>query len=742
MSDEIDRVGQLEDRVADLERRLERLASLSSAPRPTTAPVPRPATAAGPAASATRPAAAPQSAAAPRPAAAPSPAAQASTPPRPGLSLAELEERLSGRLLAWAGGVALLLGAVFFLSLAFNRGWIGPDARVLIGLAASAAALGLGAWLFDRGQGTPALVLVAVGVAVGMLALFSATELYGFIAPEIGLLAALILAIGAAAIAVRADSQVVAALGLLAVLGAPPVLGASANLFAVAFLGAALVGTTAIAVWRSWPWLPALALLVTAPQLARWLGDQQPVALATVVVAAYWLVNAVGAAGDTLSAKRRQLHRSSAMALVANALFTIAALHGVLNDESPLVRTGALVLLAGAHLVLAAPLLRATPRHPFGWLAAGVAAGTLTIAVALEFGGIYQPIAWTALAVGLAGVAVALRDRPAAVAAAVPALLALDHFTRHEYPLSQLDDRTLTSGVPFASPEGIVLATLLAGVWVAAFLGMRAVAVGRLSPGHGVTPARVAVAGVLASIALVAWAAPFELSFAGAVVTWAALAGVAFGVGRGVRVDRLAHAGAFAGGLTVVALGALVVLGSLAPPDRLFVDPTLPAAIVPFINDETAAMLALVAALAAAAITAPRRTWAGWATAAGGTMAVYLASVGIADSFQAQVGEATSSDLGLQAQVALSIAWVLAGAAAFAVGLARGIPVARAFGLALLAVATAKVFLFDLAALDVAYRVLSFIGLGIVLLASAFLATRLRGAAPARAPENGESQAA
>jgi uncharacterized membrane protein len=74
----------------------------------------------------------------------------------------------------------------------------------------------------------------------------------------------------------------------------------------------------------------------------------------------------------------------------------------------------------------------------------------------------------------------------------------------------------------------------------------------------------------------------------------------------------------------------------------------------------------------------------------------------------------------------LSIAWVLVGAGAFAIGLVRRIGVARGFGLGLLGLATAKVFLFDLAALDVSYRVLSFLGLGGVLLASSFVAARFR----------------
>jgi uncharacterized membrane protein len=124
---------------------------------------------------------------------------------------------------------------------------------------------------------------------------------------------------------------------------------------------------------------------------------------------------------------------------------------------------------------------------------------------------------------------------------------------------------------------------------------------------------------------------------------------------------------------------------------------------------------------------ADNRPWAVGAAAAAGAVVVYLASIAIVDVFQTQVGPGVgSSEIATQAQVALSIAWVLVGAGAFALGLVRGIGLARGFGLALLAVATAKVFLFDLAALDVAYRVLSFIGLGGVLLASSFVAAHFR----------------
>ena len=58
-----------------------------------------------------------------------------------------------------------------------------------------------------------------------------------------------------------------------------------------------------------------------------------------------------------------------------------------------------------------------------------------------------------------------------------------------------------------------------------------------------------------------------------------------------------------------------------------------------------------------------------------------------------------------------------------------------------MALATAKVFLFDLSALDVAYRVISLFVLGLLLLASAWLWQRNQRAAPAGEPVPDEADA-
>jgi uncharacterized membrane protein len=735
-----DRISQLEHRVAALENQL--------AARPSRVAPPSPASGWGQPATLRAPAATPPTSASPvtTPPARPSaPAPIASAAASASRSFADLEEQLSSRLLAWVGGLALVLGAMFFLSLAFSRGWIGPEARVLVGLLVGAASLFAGAWLFERGDRTPAMVLAGVGVGTGSLALFAASRLYGFIPVETALVGFLVLAVGTAAIALRGNSQAVAAFGIVATTAAPPIVGASPTLVTVAFLGAALAGTAMISFGRSWPWLALLAFLMSAPQAANWFATERTMVLAIAGIGLFWTINALAASGSALAGLRpTTVHRASATLLVLNALFAIGSIHAVLPGD-PFARSVALLILAGLHGALALPLLfPPRRRRPFGDLAAGVAVGTLAIGIALELGGIAAPIAHTVLATVVAWVAVRFRERaPGAWAAAVGSLAIL-HFVTFEYPLGALA-RTGPQGWPFASSEAIVAIVIAAAMLVTGVVAWRSFrAVPLRSP--LLTASLTLAGGGLGEIAVFAYASQFELRADLRIVAWAILAVTSFAIAAVVRRDRPAWLAAAFEGAALISTGTLLALADVAPLGRLLVDPARGTDVVPLFNLESLALGALAVALGVAGWVVARWTpkhlfgpgnnpWAAGASAAAGAVAVYLVSIAIVDAFQTRIGAGAAPDeIATQAQVALSIAWVVIGAGAFAAGLVRGMGRARLFGLGLLAVATAKVFLFDLAALDVSYRVLSFVGLGAVLLASSFVAAHFRapgGSSPA-----------
>ncbi len=114
----------------------------------------------------------------------------------------------------------------------------------------------------------------------------------------------------------------------------------------------------------------------------------------------------------------------------------------------------------------------------------------------------------------------------------------------------------------------------------------------------------------------------------------------------------------------------------------------------------------------------------------GAAALVYLASVAIVTPFQPTPAPSGATvgvlDVRQQGQVLLSGFWSLAGLGALTLGLVRNVRRLRSAGLALLGLALAKVFVFDLQNLDSIYRVLSFVAIGVLLLAGAFAYQRIR----------------
>jgi uncharacterized membrane protein len=437
-----------------------------------------------------------------------------------GLSRAAIEAWLEGRMLAVVGGVALVLGAAFFLSLAFSRGWITEPMRVLIGLGAGGLAIGLGELAFLRLRGVVGHVLIAVGLAIVSLSLFAATRLFGLIPPEAGVAVALLVAVVAAVIAIRHDSELIAAFGLISVLASPPLLGASPTLITILFLATALIGTTVIALFRTWVWLPPLAFLLAAPQVASSTVGGSSVAVSMLTIAGFWVVNTIAAGGEELRHPTDRLRPGTATLLLASAGFTLWDGITVLDGAYVEWRGSFVAAVALAHLALGLALLaRFGDRHPFGLVVAATGVAAITMAVPIQFGATWVPVAWAAEAVALTYVATRYRHPYAAVAAVLLGSMSLLHLLAIEYPLDQVAEGIARTW-PFVGPEGLTFAFLIAASVVA----------GVIVPANWV---RVGL-GVVA-ILTTAYVLPFETSGTILVAAWsmltvAAMAGWTFGV--------------------------------------------------------------------------------------------------------------------------------------------------------------------------------------------------------------------
>jgi uncharacterized membrane protein len=381
-------------------------------------------------------------------------------------SLTEIEARLTGQTLAWVGGLALVLGAIFFLSLAFSRGWIGPELRVLIGFAAGSIALTGGAVFMERGNRLLGHVLTPVGLATISISLVGATRLYGLLPVEVGLALALLSAVAAATIAVRSDSQAVAAFGLVAVLLAPPLMGATPDMATLAFIVVVLVGTTAVALWRSWSWLPPTAFLLSAPQAAAWVTGHPEPTVGLLGIGLFWLLNLVAAGGEAFRRHRDDLSTSSATLLLANVAFVIWAGFVLLSGDLVIYRGFFLVLLALAQLGVGGSfIVRYGDRNLFGLLSIGTGIAALTMAAPVQLGASAVPLAWSAEAVALAWLAVR-RGHPysALVSSVLFALAGVYVASLYGGPIAS------TTGVPFVDGPGAALAFFIAAVGIGVWL--------------------------------------------------------------------------------------------------------------------------------------------------------------------------------------------------------------------------------------------------------------------------------
>jgi uncharacterized membrane protein len=523
-------------------------------------------------------------------------------PPAPDLAppQRDLEDLLGGRVLAWVGGAAVLLGIVFLFGIAIDRGWIDESTRTFLGFLGSTFLLLAGYWLHERkGRTEAALAAVASGLSGLYTTLLVGTQVYDLVPAEAGLACAGLVGIVGAAIAVRWKSAIVAAIGTLGALLAPVLVGAQGSDISLAFMAIALAATAGILLRHRWDWLSLGAFVVSVPQLLAWFGqnyeDRLPVALGVLI--GFWALYAVTAFGYELRARvPGELPIASWLLLSTNVVLTAGAGYLALTGtDHPNAAIAWLLGVATTHILLGAVALRRAINREIGsmLIAAGLGLSGLAFADALD--GPVLVVGW-------------------ALQAAVLAYLATQA-SRDEAPYGSNAERLL----------------LVAG----AYLG--------LAFGH-----------------VLIFEAPPSAILNGVNSLGDAL------VGLGVCV--------------AAALYGRFVLSDF---------------------DESVARACEVV---------------------GASALVYLASVAIVDT----VGVASSGEPQQAGQVLLSAFWALSGLGAVVYGLLRDVRRLRLAGLGLLALAIAKVYTYDLAELEALARVLSFVGLGLLLLVGAFAYQRIR----------------
>lgn len=347
------------------------------------------------------------------------PAGNGESPPPPSynpMSRIEFERLFGGRVLAWIGGFATLLGIVFLMRSAVDSSWFTEEVRVLLAAFGSLALLGLGVWLHER-KGRLEVARIAVAIAIpGLFATtVVASQVYDLISPVLGLEAAALIGVIAVAIAVRWSSMLVAGVGILGALAAPMLVGSTGEAGSIAFVAVALAAGVGVLLWQRWNWLSLGAFAVSAPQLISWIyksgfitfegaaEPSQPSLLVLAVLTGFWVLYAAAAFGYELRARgEEKLPISSWLLLLCSSVFVFLAGCVVIGEDSALALNAWIFGFAAVHLLLGGAAIRFGIHREIGSLLTGGGIAIGSIGLANAFDGPMLVAVWSALATALA----------------------------------------------------------------------------------------------------------------------------------------------------------------------------------------------------------------------------------------------------------------------------------------------------------------------------------------------------
>ena len=373
----------------------------SAAPPPQPSPAPR---------AAARPRAQPAtSAAGETPAIAPTPPSPPGAGPARSAGEWDWEQIVGGNWLVRVGVLAIIIGVVFFLKLAFDNNWIGPTGRVLLGLVAGLVMLGGGEYL-QRRYPIYGHALSGGGIALLYVSTFAAFGLYHLIAltPASGFL--LLISVASAALALRHESM---ALAIIVILGAfsglfilgftPAAPGAAPldrSLQLLVYLVVVDLGVVALSTFRNWRWFTLLALVGSLAGYGAWYdqyGESADLVMSEGSITLIFVIF-VGATSlfHILWRRAPQAFDYSLMVINAAAYFGIS--YGLLWSDYRAWLGGFSLLLAlfyGGLAYLA--LQRSSENARLSLFALGIALVFLTVAIPVQLGDqAWTTVAWAA----------------------------------------------------------------------------------------------------------------------------------------------------------------------------------------------------------------------------------------------------------------------------------------------------------------------------------------------------------
>lgn len=662
--------------------------------------------------------------------------------PPPSRSKEEWEALIGGKLLNRIGALALIIGVGFFLKYAFDNNWINETSRVLLGGAAGVALLFLAARAHSKGFEIFSQGLVGAGIAILYLSVFASFNFYSLVSQPVAFIIMAGVTLVAFTQAFRYDSLAVALLGWGGGFLTPFLLGIGESNEVGLFTYVALldVGILLVRIRKErWIALEPLCLTGTFILFFTWYAEyytNDALAITILFLALFWglfhgldlyLERGTPAAGW-------QMRRLVAW---ANWLLTTLCLSLVvsrLSADSLPMGYAPFALLYGASAVT---FLKSREKTASPFIHYSLAAAILVaLAIGWQFEKFALPIAWTAEGSVLFWLGTSLRRDRLWQAGGGILLLAVFALFGTTGAFSFQPIGTFT---PLWNQRAMAFVVVALGCVAGSMLLRRQ---DKLFHAEVFQYGWILLVLVLITVEIsdIFRAVSIDASeitrshaafqrFTAHGAAWGAYGLVLLGASRFQYRRPL-----FFGGMWILLLGmSLAGVRGIAytPLERFSV----------LLNVRVAAMLFVVlAGVLALGWLKEFQTKTSWASEFRGVMRIMIAGTLILlltgetrDVFQKAILEATGADLFEQKdrlqnleQLSLSGVWLLYSIGLMGFGIWRRLRPLRILAIILFGCTILKIFIYDLSFLDTVYRFISFIALGLILLAVSYLYQRYR----------------
>jgi uncharacterized membrane protein len=618
-----------------------------------------------------------------------------------------LEFLMGGRAAAFAGIAILVAGIAFLVGYAIQNSWIGPGARVVLGLLSGGVLVGIGhfAGKKDEKYALFARVLTGGGSALFYFTVFAAYAFYHLIhamTAGAGLFASALAVFG---LAMVYRSQSVGVLGVLGAFITPLLIGGDieAGVFPLVYVALINVPVILLGVRRKWQVLYNLSFAFTVIHYLIWLdwvGDSELWAGLGFAVLFFIQYAALGLL--KLRCEQKVTGRSVDMLrLVLASLLLLGAVYWLIDDAGKDQWIGgSFLILALLHVALAQFAYKVLTRFSdeiLSFLAGGLIFATLALPAQLD--GEWVSLGWAIEGAVLAWFAVRVQSR---VLQAGAFLLGL---------IGMMKGLLFDVSLYHSTPLFFLNARFIVGMLSALLLGVQGKLAERFPEDQGSSRWQDALwwVGVLGAVAVffadAFWTLGPEDAFSWLITSAMLLA-------TGTAVVLLAPRKS-----SVVKLGGILLLA--VPAKLLIADAWLGLdvggySMTPFCNAIIWIQLLMVAGILLLII--PRITARDTVLVLG--IPNFARVLNIA-SLAAGIG-VVSIEIQRKpndwADMAVTILWAVCALVLILFGMKRRVAAHRYFGLVLFALATLKVLLVDSSELQGLERVGAFMGTGVLLL--------------------------